>query len=167
MKSLKDWSFWTATAIIVVTIYLSVATYLRWFNLNFFVGPLRFTHRLVWGGALFIAVYSPLYYVLKRRYPKRLATLLKIHMFGNLCAFMLVSIHYAQQIGRPPRFFPDLGTGWTLYLVMLVLVASGFLHRFRILGSIKPHLNRFLHVAVTLSFYIIILTHALQGVGIL
>jgi len=167
MKLLKDWGFWTACVIIVVIIYLSVATYLRWFNLNFFVGPLRLTHWFVWIGALFIAIYTPIYYVLKRRYQKRLLTLLQIHMFGNLFAFMLVSIHYAQQVGRPPLFFPDLGTGWTLYIVMLILVVSGFLHRFRIIGSIRPHLNRFLHVAVTMSFYIIIITHVLQGIGIL
>ena len=167
MKVLKDLDFWSAFMIILVTIYLMVATYLRWFQLNFFVGPFRFTHWLVWTGTLYVAFATPAYYVLKRRYLRRLVTFIKIHMFGNLFAFMLVSIHFAQQIGRPPQFYPDLGTGLVLYVVMLVLVGSGFLHRFRIIRRVRPHLNRFLHVSVTTSFYLIIIVHILQGLKIL
>lgn len=153
--------------IILVTIFLVVATYLRWFQLNFFVGPFRFTHWLVWIGTFYVALATPAYYALKRRYLKRLVTFIKIHMLGNLFAFMLVSIHFAQQIGRPPQFYPDLGTGLALYFVMLILVGSGFLHRFRIIRSVRPHLNRFLHVSITMSFYLIIIFHTLQGLEIL
>jgi hypothetical protein len=167
MKLLKDSNLGVSSVLIVTTIILSIAAYLRWIQLNFFVGPLRFTHWLVWIGTLFVAVYSPAYYFLKRRFPTRIQALLKIHVFGNLFSFMLVSIHFAQQIGRPPQFYPDLGTGVALYIVMLVLVASGFLHRFQILRTFKPHLNRFLHISVTISFYIIILIHILQGIGFL
>ncbi len=167
MKYLRDVDFWVATAIILVTIPLSAATYFRWFQLNFFVGPFRFTHWLVWTGTLYVAFATPTYYVLKRRYLTKLVTLIKIHMFGNLLAFMLVSIHFAQQIGRPPQFYPDLGTGLALYVVMFILVGSGFLHRFRIIRRVRPHLNRFLHVSVTMSFYIIIIVHTLQGLKIL
>jgi hypothetical protein len=80
---------------------------------------------------------------------------------------LLISIHFAQQVGRPPRFFPDLGTGLVLYIVMPFLVASGFLHRFQILKTIKPHLNRFFHVAITLTFYMVIVVHILQGLNVL
>ncbi len=167
LKYPKDIDFQIATAIILVTILLSVATYFRWLQLNFFVGSFRFTHWLSWIGTLFIALFTPTYYVLKRRYPKKLKVLLKIHVFGNLISFLLISIHYAQQVGRPPRFFPDLGTGLVLYIVMPFLVASGFLHRFQILKTIKPHLNRFFHVSITLSFYLVIIVHILQGLKIL
>ena len=167
MRVLKDLDFWSAFVIILVIIYLMVATYLRWFQLNFFVGPFRFTHWLVWIGTLYVAFATPSYYVLKRRYLRRLVTFIKIHMFGNLFAFMLVSVHFAQQIGRPPQFYPDLGTGLALYVVMLVLVGSGFLHRFRIIRRVRPHLNRFLHVSVTMSFYLIIIVHILEGLKIL
>jgi uncharacterized membrane protein YidH (DUF202 family) len=163
----RDLDFWVAVAIILVTIPLSVATYFRWFRLNFFVGPFRYTHWLSWIGSFFIAFFTPAYYVLKRRYPKKLKSLLKVHVFGNLISFLLISIHYAQQVGRPPRFFPDLGTGLALYIVMPLLVASGFLHRFQILKSIKPHLNRFFHVSITLSFYLVIVVHILQGLNVL
>ena len=167
MKYLRDVEFWLAVVIILVTIPLSVATYFRWFQLNFFVGPFRYTHWLSWIGTLFIAFFTPAYYVLKRRYPKKLKVLLRIHVFGNLISFLLISIHYAQQVGRPPRFFPDLGTGLVLYIVMPLLVATGFLHRFQILKSIKPHLNRFFHVSITLSFYLVIIVHILQGLNVL
>ena len=167
IKFLKDLDFWSAFLIILVTIYLMVATYLRWFRLRFSVGPYFFDHWLVWIGTLYIAFVTPAYYVLKRRYPRSLKALVKIHVFGNLLAFMLVSVHFAQQIGRPPRFFPDLGTGLALYIVMFILVVTGFLHRFKILKSINPHLNRFMHISITMSFYIIIGIHILQGLEIL
>jgi len=167
MKLLKDLDFWSAFVIILVTIYLMVATYLRWVQLNFFVGPFRFTHWLVWIGTIYIAFVTPVYYVLKRRYPKRLKALVRIHVFSNLLAFVLVSVHFAQQIGRPPQFFPDLGTGLALYFIMFILVATGFLHRFHLLKSVNPHLNRFMHISITMSFYIIIGIHILQGLNIL
>ena len=167
MRLFKDSNFLLSSVLVIMTVSLSIATYLHWIQLNFFVGPLRFTHLLVWIGSLFVAVYSPAYYVLKRRYPERIRILIQIHVFGNLTSFMLISMHFAQQIGRPPQFYPDLGTGVTLYIVMLVLVASGFLHRFQLLRTFKPHLNRFLHISVTISFYIIILVHAMQGVGLI
>ena len=167
MKLLKDLDFWSAVVIILLTIYLMIATYLRWFQLHFSVGPFFFDHWLSWIGTLYITFFTPAYYILKRRYRKRLVALVKIHVFGNLFAFMLVSIHFAQQIGRPPQFFPDLGTGLALYIVMFILVATGFLHRFHILRRIRPHLNRFMHVSITMSFYIIVAIHILQGLKIL
>lgn len=165
MKLYRDLHFWLAFMIILVTVYLMVATYLDWFQLNFFVGSFRFPHWLVWIGTLYIAFFTPAYYVLKRRYPKRLKAFVKMHVFGNLFAFLLISVHFAQQIGRPPQFFPDLGTGLALYLVMLVLTATGFFHRFQMVRSLRPHFNRFMHVSVTMSFYIIIGIHILQGLG--
>ena len=171
-KILKDLNFLIALTIILVTTILSIATFYRWFQLRFQVGPFSFTHWLGWIGALFIAFYTPIYYVLKRRNPKRIKTLIKIHVFGNLLAVMLISIHYAQQMGRPAQFYPELGTGLTLYIVMFILVATSFLHRFGMLEKlgryriILPHQNRFLHIAI-LTFYTVIIVHALRNVGIL
>jgi len=170
---LKDLNLWVALTIILVTTILSIATFFRWLHLRFQVGPFYFTHWLGWIGALFIAFYTPIYYILKRRNPKLVKTLIKIHVFGNLIAVMLISIHYAQQMGRPAQFYPELGTGLTLYIVMFILVATGFLHRFGILGKlgryriILPHQNRFLHIAITLTFYIVIIVHALRNMGVL
>jgi len=172
-SALKNLHLWAAIIIILITTYLSIATYLRWFNLRFQVGPFSFTHWLGWIGVLFIVFYTPIYYILKRRNPRLVKTLIKIHVFGNLLAVMLISIHYAQQMGRPEQFYPELGTGLTLYIVMFILVATGFLHRFGILDKlgryriILPHQNRFLHIAITLTFYIVIIIHALRNMGIL
>ena len=155
------------STVILLTIALSTIVYLRFFNLNFFVGPYRFTHWFTWIGTFFIAIYSPLYYVIKRKYPGKTKSLLRIHVFGNLFSFMLITIHFAQQISRPAAFFPDLSTGLVLYIVMPILVASGFFHRFQVFKNIKPHSNRFLHVALTLTFYLTILIHILQGIDII
>ena len=170
---LKDHNLWIALGIILITTYLSIATFLRWFNLRFKIGQFYFTHWLAWIGVLFIALYTPIYYYLKRRNPRLVKTLIKIHVFGNLLAVMLISIHYAQQMGRPAQFYPELGTGLTLYIVMFILVATGFLHRFGVLDNLGrfriylPHQNRFLHIAITLTFYIVIIVHVLRNVGVL
>ncbi len=171
--ALKDINLWVALTIILVTTILSLATFFRWLRLRFQVGPFSFTHWLVWIGALFIAFYTPIYYILKRRNPRLVKILIKVHVFGNLLAVMLISIHYAQQMGRPAQFYPELGTGLTLYIVMFILVSTGFLHRFGILDKlgryriILPHQNRFLHIAITLTFYLVIIVHALRNMGIL
>jgi len=167
MKLSKNVDFWSASVIILVTVYLMVATYFRWFQLNFFVGSFRFTHWLGLIGTLFIAFFTPIYYVLKRRHLKRLKAIVRIHVFGNLFSFMLISIHFAQQIGRPPQSFPDIGTGLALYIIMLLLTATGFMNRFQIIRSVRPSLIRSMHVSITMSFYIIIGIHILHGLNIL
>jgi len=170
MPSNKDLYFWSASIIILIAISLLVAVYFDWIEVSFFVGPLRFGHWLGVLGTSFIAFLTPAYYVLKRRYPKRLKAMLNVHMFGNLFSFLLISVHFAQQMGRPPQFYPDLGTGVILYVVMLILVSTGFLHRFRLLegaGIYPPHRNRFLHISVTLTFYLVILFHALRNFGLI
>jgi hypothetical protein len=167
MKLRKNFDFWSTSFLYFITFCLSIATYFRWFNFRFQIGPYYFTHWLSWIGSLFIALFTPTYYYLKRFRPKLLSKLIRIHMFGNLFSFMFISIHFFQQISRPPRFYPDLGTGLALYIVMLFLVATGFFHRFQILPSSIPHHNRFIHISITLTYYIIIIVHILQGLNII
>ena len=167
MKYSKDLEFWLVVLTILITIALSIAIYVGLIDLLFFVGPYLFGHWLAWIGTFVVAILSPIYYKLKRGNPKSLKTLLNIHIFGNLVSFLLLSVHFAVQISRPPRFFPDLNTGIILQAVMIILVASGFLYRFKIIKRGRPHLNRFLHVSITLSFYLVIGVHTLQGLGIL
>ena len=163
---LKGRYFGTVVLILLVNVYLSIGTYLRWFRLGFFVGPFRFTHWLVWAGVLFVAVFTPLYYVLKRRYAKRVKALLGIHVLGNLLSFTFVSFHFASQVGRPPESFPDLGTGIVLYIVMMVMVLTGIFQRFQIAKNLGRQW-RFLHTSVAISFYLVIFVHILQGLQIL
>jgi hypothetical protein len=170
MNSTKDTNFWSALIIILVTISLSVAVFFDWIGVSFFVGPLRFGHWLGVIGTLFIAFFTPAYYILKRRYSEKIKAMLNVHMFGNLFSFMLISVHFAQQMSRPPQFYPDLGTGGILYVAMILLVSTGFLHRFRLLEGLRvypPHRNRFLHLSITLTFYLVIVFHALRNLGLL
>lgn len=160
MKLLKDPNFVSALAIIGLTVFLSIGVLLRWFQLRFLVGPLFFSHWLGWTGTLFIAVFSPAYHLLKQRRTKRIKTLLTVHCQGNLLAFMLVSIHFFQETPR--------GTGIALYITTLILVATGVIYRFQILAKIgryhvvRPHVNRFIHLSVTTTFYVVIFVHMLQ-----
>jgi hypothetical protein len=171
MRILKNIGLWFALMIILATIYLSVAMYFRWLPLSFRLGGLFFAHWLGIVGSAFIAIYSPIYYVMKRRYPRRVKGLVRIHVFGNLLSFTFISIHIAQQLGRPPQFYPDLGAGLALYIITLILVATGFIHRYGLLARFGryqlPHRNRFTHIALTLSFYIVVLVHALRNTGVI
>jgi hypothetical protein len=169
MHSAKDLNFWFALIMILVAVSLSVAVYFDWLGVSFFVGPLRLGHWLGVLGTLFIAIFTPTYYVLKRRYPRRLKAMLNVHIFGTLFSFILISIHFAQQMGRPPEFFPDPGTGVISYIATLILVSTGFLHRFKLLEGRRiypPHRNRYLHLSITLTFYLVIVFHALRNFGL-
>jgi hypothetical protein len=169
MSSNKGLIFWLASLTLLAAFVVLVAVYFDWLSVGFFVGPLRFGHWLGVLGTLFIAFFTPTYYILRRRYPKKLRPMLHIHILGNLLSFLLVSIHFAQQMSRPPQFYPDLGTGVISYLAVLVLVSTGFLHRFRLLEGRRvypPHRNRFLHISITFTFYLVVIFHALRNFGL-
>ncbi len=166
VSRLRNPYLWVTVFISVVTVVLSFATYIRWLQLSDFVGPFRFHHWTGWIGTLFVAVYIPLYHILKRRYPQNSRTILGTHVIGNMLSFLLISIHFWGQLGRPAQFYPDLGTGIVLYIVMVLLVWTGFSERFQIL----PKLGRkwkFLHINMATAFYLVILVHILHGLGLL
>jgi hypothetical protein len=163
---LKDAYFWAALLIVLATISFSTATYLRWLNLGFRVGKSRFNVWLSWIGVIFVAIYTPLYHILKSRFPNRVKTLLGTHVLVNLFAFMLISIHFAHQIGRSIEHYPTLGTGVVLYLVMLTMVSIGIIQRFQIAPNQGKRL-RFLHLSVAISFYLVIFVHILHGIGLI
>ena len=92
----------------------------------------------------------------------------RIHVFSNLFAFSLVSIHFAQQMSS--SFHPEDRTGLTTYIIVSILVITGFLNRFQLLGQGKvypPHRNRFLHISLTTAFYIVVIIHILHTLGFL
>ncbi len=163
----KERDFWAATVILVLTILLIIAVLLYWLNIGFFVGPFRLNHWFVWLGTLYVAFAVPVIAILKRRYPNKIGTLFRFHMFGNLFAFLLISLHFASQISRPVERYPDLGTGLVLYIAMILLVSTGLCQRFRLIPKIKPQTYRFVHTGSALAFYLIIVVHVLHGLGIL
>src|SRR3989304_8125140 len=163
----KEKDFWIATAILIVTVSVVAAIILHWIRFGFFVGPFRLNHWFVLIGIIYIALIVPTIAFLKKRFPKRYATLCRVHIFGNLLAFMLISFHFASQISRPANSYPELGTGVVLYIAMVLLVGTGFLQRFQLIPSIKPQSYRFVHIGSAFAFYLVIILHILQGLAIL
>jgi hypothetical protein len=143
------------------------AYYNRWFSLAYTVGPFRAIHYLAFAGTLYIAFSVPIIAYLKRRYPQKHEGLTRTHMFMNLLAFLLISLHFAGQIGRPANFYPELGTGLALYIAMTLQVFTGLAFRFSEKRFLKPMTNRFLHIGLALVFYIVIIVHILHGLGII
>jgi hypothetical protein len=142
--------------LILLTIYLSGLTVLDKSSLGFFVGPYAFIHWMSLIGGFWIAIVTPIYYVLKHHRINRIKALIRIHTFGNLTAFMLISIHFTYWITT----VSFMGTGLAVYVAVFVLVATGLLQRFNILqGSLRN--VRFLHVSMTTAFYLVLTIHIL------
>jgi len=167
MSNLKKVEFFSAVLLIVTAASFFIAAYLDWIDFGVVIGSFRFNHWLVWVGALYIAFAVPVYALLKRRYAVGLRKLLGFHVFGNLTAFVLIAIHFSNQISRPAAFYPDLGTGLTMFVAMLLLVATGFSHRFGVVRRVSPQTHRLVHIGLALSFYLIIGIHILHGLGFL
>lgn len=157
MERLRDTDLWVSIVILTITVFLSILIIAdrSWFG--FFVGPLLFTHWLVLIGGLWIAFVTPIYYVLKHRRPNKFKTWVRIHMFGNLVAFMLISVHFTYWV----IFVSFIGTGMALFVAVLTLVVTGLLQRFAILGSSRRYI-RFIHISMTTAFYLILITHILS-----
>jgi len=155
-----------ALLLVLAIILLSIGNYLRWWDLHYYVGPLYFHHWLSFIGAGYIAISTPIYSVMKRHSPKHVRTLLSIHIFGNLVAFLLVSIHFTQQMGRPAQYAPTLGTGLTLYIIVAIMVVTGLMQRFDLAGRFLGSW-RFIHIGLSLSFYIVIVIHVLHNLEII
>jgi uncharacterized membrane protein YidH (DUF202 family) len=167
MEIVKNKEFWAAVSIIVVAVCLMIMVNLRWIRFVDPIGPFRVMHWFVWIGTIYIALVVPTIAILKKRLPSKYVTLFRVHVFGNLLAFVLVSLHFASQISRPQTSFPQLGTGLALYIIMILLVATGFTHRFQLIPQIKSQTRKFVHVGLTFSFYIIIGIHILHGLNII
>ncbi len=92
--------------------------------------------------------------------------LLKLHVFGNLFSFLLVSIHFAQNTGRLALFYPRLEDGFVLFLVLSVIVATGMIERFG--AKLKPvRFTRSVHRYTVVLFYFVTFVHVLQGFNII
>ncbi len=166
------WRAALAAVIVLLTAIISAAVFMNLLELGSFAGPYRLSHWASWAGTLFIAIYAPAYHVLKRARPESAKLFLDIHSFGFLISFLLISIHFAGQLSRPPQAYPELGEGIALYITMVLLVATGLLQRFAAsrLGSkgrYTSRTNRAVHVSLISAFYVIIVVHVLLGVGII
>ena len=167
MGTTKEKDFWAATALLIATVIVMLVVILHWVRIGFLVGPFRLSHWFVWIGTIYVAIAVPVIAILKKRHPQRYRALYRTHVFGNLLAFMLISLHFASQISRSADSYPELGTGLALYIAMVLLVGTGFLQRFQLIPSIKPQSYRFVHMGSAVAFYLIIVVHILHGLAIL
>src|SRR3990170_5484972 len=100
MVSTQEKDFWAATALLIATITLMLVVILHWVRIGFLVGPFRLSHWFVWIGTIYVAIAVPTIAILKKRHPQRYGPLFSTHVFGNLLAFTLISLHFASQISR-------------------------------------------------------------------
>ncbi|MGD2065955.1 MAG: hypothetical protein PVI43_02145 [Candidatus Bathyarchaeota archaeon] len=166
MKTYRKPEFWVAVLILLLTAVFSAWTFVNWFSLSFFVGDLFFVHWLGIVATVFIAALVPIYYVLKRKRPKSIRLLLKIHVFGYLFSFLLVSIHFAQHTGRLSGFILRLEEGFVLFLVLGVIVATGMIERFGARLKLAKY-TKFVHRYLVAVFYLIMVFHVLQFFNII
>jgi len=144
-----------------------IAYYNHWLSFADRIGPFRIIHYIAFAGTLYIAFGVILFALLKHRNPNKYSVLMRVHTLGNLFAFLLVSLHFAGQVGRPADFYPTLGTGLALYIGMVALVVTGLALRFRLFRSLSPTTNRFVHAGLAFAFYLIIVVHILHGLNII
>ncbi len=166
MKYFKSSEFWLSLILLLFTVIFSVVAYVNWFSLTFFVGSLFFVHWLGLAATVFIAALVPIYYVLKRERLKNFKTLLRIHVFGNLFSFLLISIHFAQNTGRLSAVYPKLGEGFALFLVLSIIVATGMLERFGAKLKLVRY-TKFVHRYTVALFYFVVIIHLLKGFNII
>ena len=166
MKYHRSSEFCLSLFLLFVTAIFSGVAFFHWFGLAFFVGSLFIVHWLGLVATIFIAVLVPIYYILKRKRSRNIKTLLRIHVFGNLFSFMFVSIHFAQNIGRLAAFYPKLGYGFLLFIVLCTIVTTGLLERFS--GQRKlVRYTKFVHRYSVVVFYLVAIIHTLQGFNII
>lgn len=118
-------------------------------------------HWIGWIGALIIALITPIYPIIKRKYAQHLKKMMDIHVTTNLIGVLFVSIHFTHQVTRPVTAYPDLGTGLVLYIAMILLSISGMMMISGIASRFFKQI-RFLHPAYAITFYTVIIIHILQ-----
>jgi hypothetical protein len=157
MKRLSDPDLWGAGVIILFTILLSSLVIIDRSSFSFSVGSDLFTHWAAWIGGLWIALFTPIYYFLKHRRSLRIKAWVRMHMFGNLFAFILISVHFWYWV----TFVSFMGTGFALFVATLTLVVTGLFYRFNIMQSSKKYI-KFIHISMTTAFYLILTIHVLS-----
>ena len=163
----RNWELWVSAITVILTAFLMIAYYNRWFSFAARLGPFRIIHYIAFAGTLYIAFGVILFAILKRRNPNNYKILVRAHTLGNLFSFLLISLHFAGQVGRPANFYPDFGTGLALYIGMIALVGTGLTLRFSNFRRFGPASNRFVHAGLAFAFYIIIVVHILHGLNII
>lgn len=124
------------------------------------VAAYALNHWAAWLALAFIAIYVPIFIVLKKRRPERYHLLLRIHEIGFIAAFITVSPHLGWQVREV--FPPEIGTGVTLYVALLILMVTGIIQKYQIPIAGASSV-RFIHLSMVISFFLIIVFHVLRA----
>jgi hypothetical protein len=154
--------------IVIITIILEAVIFLHITRLPFIqisvLGVTNsLTHWIVWIGTLYVAFATPFLPIIKRKASKHFRAMLNVHMIGNLLAVMLISVHFAHQVTRSATSYPNLGTGIVLYAAMVLLATTGLVLASGIGARFYKQI-RFLHPALALAFYLVIVMHIIHGI---
>jgi hypothetical protein len=158
--------FWLSLILLLVIVISSIAAYVFWYRLTFFEGPYLFIHWLGLIATVFVSVSTPIQYFVKRKRPQNFKTTLKIHTTGNLVAFLLISIHFSQNLGRLSGALQRLGEGFALYVVVALIVATGIIERYQTKGKLSRYIKG-IHRYTVMILYLAILIHVLEAFNIL
>ena len=153
-------SIWLSFAAVAVGLMFAVLSYLGLIPLSYKLGPYWLNHWLGWLAMGLIAIYVPVFVILKKRTPKIYGKLIKVHEIGFIVAFMLVSLHIGSQIRRV--FPPEIGTGIAAYISLLALVVTGIMRKNQILATRMATL-RTIHLSMAVSFFLVIVVHVIRA----
>ena len=165
-SNFRDVKFWGLILIFLLAVHINTAIFLGKINIIFYVYSIDFPHLVGILGASFIALFTPVFYILKRRKPQHYKQLLNLHMFGSTISFLLISMHVVFDLLRLP-----IGLGVMLFVFVSLLVVSGFVSKFKLLKPFSivvkdlPHSNRAFHVSLIFSFYLIFFFHLVNVLG--
>ena len=153
--------FRLAIVLLAISIFVAVGTYMKLWDIRFSIGPFYSDHWLSIIGGTYLLIFIVTFAYMKRYTAVNRGTLQKVHVFGNLLAVIFVSEHFAQQMGHAH----DLGTGLATYLLLVVIVTTGFMMQFGLLTQQRESWRLF-HVGLSLSLFIVLVIHALVNFGI-
>lgn len=161
-RTLTNPEFWAAIALAVTALA---------FLYLFHPGSLIITinpvyHWFSWIGASYIAIAAPLFHILKHRYSTKYQMIVRVHIFGNLAAFLLISLHSTYQTGNPPILGTFTHLGLTLYIALLLFVITGFILRYQLMRKYVKSV-KFIHTGLITAYYLIIIIHVLHGLDII
>ena len=99
--------------IVLISVILMALIYFDLISVGFVIGPYRFNHWASIIGAFYLSIITPVFVLIKRSKPGSLRNLLKFHVFGNLLAFLLISVHFAGRYCRQGHagFHPAISQG--------------------------------------------------------
>jgi hypothetical protein len=143
-----------------------IGTYSGWWKVNIIIGEFTLAHWIGWAGGAVIAVFVPLYSLLKRVFKIQSFATLSFHVFSNLTAFGLVAVHFAYQLSRPAGFGPDWGTGLGLLTVVSGIVLTGIVQRFGLAPRHYRKLRR-AHIVLGITLVILLPLHILKNTGVI